>query len=51
MPGFECVLYRPEAARLEPEAKKLQEQGELTDYSLEELLTSKVAVLWRKPVA
>lgn len=49
MPGFESVLYQPEAAQLEPEAKKLQEQDELTDYSLEELLTSKVAVLWRKP--
>ena len=49
MPGFECVLYQPEAARLEPEAKKLQEQDELTDYSFEELLTSKVAALWRKP--
>ncbi len=49
MSGFESVLYQPEAAQLEPEAKKLQKQGELTDYSLEELLTSKVAVLWRKP--
>jgi hypothetical protein len=49
IPGFEIVLKKPEQDWLEPEALKLQAQGELTDYSLEELLTAKVMVLWKKP--
>jgi SAM-dependent methyltransferase len=49
LPGCELVLIQPEADRLGPDARTLRDNGELTDYSLDELLTSKVAVLWRKP--
>ena len=49
LPGCELVLIQPEADRLEPEARTLKDNGELADYSLDELLTSKVLVLWRKP--
>ena len=49
LPGVEIILRQPEAERLEPAARALWEQGELTDYTLDELLTSKVIVLWRKP--
>jgi SAM-dependent methyltransferase len=49
LPGADMVLQQPETEWLEPEARALWKQGELTDYSLEELLTSKVIVLWRKP--
>jgi len=49
--GARLHLERPDADRLEPVARALQERGELTEYGLEELLTHRVAVLWRKPVA
>jgi SAM-dependent methyltransferase len=49
MPGYQLVLKQPEAEALRPEAEALQREGELADYALEELLTSKVCVLWRKP--
>jgi SAM-dependent methyltransferase len=49
MDGYDLVLDQPETAWLEPEARALQSRGKLVEYSLEELLTSKVAVLWRRP--
>ena len=42
------VATRSDDASLES-AKLLQSQGELLDYSLEELTTNDFAVLWRKP--
>jgi SAM-dependent methyltransferase len=49
LPGAYIDLKQPEAEPLEPQVRALWEAGELTDYSLDELLTTKVAVLWRKP--
>ncbi len=49
LPGCELVLKAPEREWLEPEALKLQAEGELQDYGLEELLTAKVMVVWQKP--
>jgi SAM-dependent methyltransferase len=49
MAGVEIVLRQPEAEELENEARTLRDRGELRDYTLDELLTSQVAVLWRKP--
>ena len=49
MPSCDFILRAPERESLEPEARRLQAAGELTDYSLEELLTTKVAVMWQKP--
>jgi SAM-dependent methyltransferase len=48
MPGVEIMLKQPEAETLEPEARALWKRGELTTYTLDELLTAKVVVLWRK---
>lgn len=49
MPGVQCILNRGQDPRLELVAKTLQGQGELLDYSLDELLTFEVVALWRKP--
>jgi SAM-dependent methyltransferase len=49
MPGAQIILRQPEKEWLAPAATALQQQGELTEYSLDELLSSKVAILWRKP--
>jgi len=48
-PGFHIVLGQPERARLEPVARKLQDDGELLDYSIEELVTHDLWVDWQKP--
>jgi SAM-dependent methyltransferase len=48
LPGFKLILKQPEAKQLEPKARLLWEQNELTDYGLDELVTTKVAVLWSK---
>lgn len=48
--GYELILKSPEREWLEREARKLQAEGELRDYSLDELLTAKVMVLWQKPM-
>jgi SAM-dependent methyltransferase len=48
MPSAKCLATRSDDASLES-AKLLQSQGELLDYSLEELTTNDFAVLWRKP--
>ena len=49
MPGHELILVQPGRENLEPEVSRLKQQGELSDYSLEELVTTKVILLWRKP--
>jgi SAM-dependent methyltransferase len=51
MPGNTFVLDQPDAVALEREAREAHEAGALLDYSLEELLTMGVAVLWQKPAA
>jgi SAM-dependent methyltransferase len=48
LPGHELILMKPGQDRLEGEARDLQEAGELGGYEMEELLTTKVAVVWRK---
>ena len=49
MPDCRIVHRNTERARLEREARRLQERGELVGYDLEELLTREVIVMWRKP--
>jgi len=51
MPGSELILSTPERAWLEGEARRLQAAGELADYTLEDLVTAKVGVIWRKPAS
>jgi SAM-dependent methyltransferase len=48
MPGAKYLMTQANSATFEL-ARALQSQGELLDYSLEELTTSEFAVLWRKP--
>jgi SAM-dependent methyltransferase len=48
MPLGQCLVTRCDNATFES-ARSLQGQGELLDYSLEELTTSDLAVLWKKP--
>lgn len=49
LPDHRMLLRQPEASWLGPEVHALQGKGELKGFMLEELLTSKVVVLWRKP--
>jgi SAM-dependent methyltransferase len=49
MPGAQCILNRGDDPTLELSARTLQSQGELLDYSLDDLLTFEVVALWRKP--
>ena len=50
MPGCELsVRGTADEAHLREQAIRLQAEGELIDYTLEELLTRKILVLWRKP--
>ena len=49
MPGAKYFSNQSSPADFEL-ARTLQSQGELADYSLEELTTHDLAVLWRKPV-
>lgn len=51
LPGATVQLEQPNAERLAAEATDLQAAGDLSGYSLEELLTNKVSVLWQKPPA
>jgi hypothetical protein len=44
-------LSQAELEEYEPEAQRLRESGELSEYSLEELLTTNAAFIWRKPAA
>lgn len=50
MDGYAMELVQPERARLEPEARSLQAGGELGGYDIDELVTSKVRVFWKKPL-
>jgi SAM-dependent methyltransferase len=49
MPGAEYILNRTGRPDAELDAKRLQDDGELADYTMEELLVNEVIVLWRKP--
>ena len=51
MPGAAVRLSPVGDERLDPEARRLREAGDLADYSLEELLTTNAAFVWRKPIA
>lgn len=48
MPGCVFVALQPHRAELEPLARQLQAAGELRGYGIDELVTSQVAVVWRK---
>jgi len=50
MPGSEVATETAEEW-VETEARRLKEEGDLADYSLEELITTKVVVLWQKPAS
>jgi SAM-dependent methyltransferase len=49
MPGALLECRRPAGVELERELSRLREQGELADYSDEELLNGRLAAVWRKP--
>lgn len=49
-PGSNVVLGQPERTRLEPLARDLQAQGELLEFSIEELITHDLWFDWQKPV-
>jgi hypothetical protein len=50
MPGSELnTRGAKDEASLRAAAIRLQSEGELTTYALDELLTRSVAVIWRKP--
>ena len=49
LPGSELRLFQPGRGWLEPEARRLQAEGQLPGYDLEELVTTDVSVTWRKP--
>jgi SAM-dependent methyltransferase len=48
MPGADLLMNRSDDATIGA-AQSLQAQGELLDYSIEELTTVDLAVIWRKP--
>jgi SAM-dependent methyltransferase len=49
VPFAEITGKQADADRVRREAERLQREGELLDYDMDELCTTKVAVLWRKP--
>ena len=49
LPGHELMLVSSEDPAVEAELRRLRETGELADYEPDELLTSKVVVMWQKP--
>jgi len=49
MPGSEVIPRNPEREHLARDLALLREQGELAEYSDEELLANEVVALWRKP--
>lgn len=51
IPGAQVQGRQADAERVRTEAQELRRAGELTEYSVEELCTTKVAVLWSKPKA
>lgn len=48
LPNPIIELHQPNAATLRPTALALQQQGELADYTMDELLTHGFSVSWRK---
>lgn len=48
-PGASIRLREVEGSQVREDAERLQQEGELLDYDLEELCTTKVVVIWRKP--
>jgi SAM-dependent methyltransferase len=51
IPGAQLQGRQAEAQRVRAEAEALRRAGELAEYDLEELCTTKVAVLWLKPAS
>jgi SAM-dependent methyltransferase len=49
LPGADILLTRSNRPGIEEDARDLVTRGELCDYSLEELLTHRVQILWKKP--
>jgi SAM-dependent methyltransferase len=49
MAGAEYIMYRSDPSTIEM-AESLQRSGELMDYSIEELTTVGLAVVWKKPL-
>ena len=49
MPGSIVLLDQPNRQDLEREAMNIRRQGDLLEYDLDELLTTGVFVVWRKP--
>lgn len=49
LPGANVILTSSTRHGIEDDARDLVKRGELSDYTLEELLTHRVQVLWRKP--
>lgn len=48
MPGVDCILTRANDSTYESAARALQRQGEMLEYSLDELLTFEVVAIWKK---
>lgn len=48
LPGSRLLLVQPDRERLEREAVAVQEAGELSEYDVDELVTSRATVVWRK---
>lgn len=48
-PGSRVLLGQPDRERLEPIARALRASGELESYTIEELVTHDLTVLWRRP--
>jgi SAM-dependent methyltransferase len=51
MPGCKFVLRGPDSPDLRARAVELQQSGGLESYSVEELISFELDVMWRKPVA
>jgi SAM-dependent methyltransferase len=51
VPGAELNGRQADVERVRSQAEELQRAGELIEYDVEELCTTKVAVLWSKPLA
>jgi SAM-dependent methyltransferase len=49
IPGASVQPRQVEGRQVRDEAERLQREGELLEYDLEELCTTKVVVVWRKP--
>ncbi len=51
MPGCTIRPTKPSVDRLQPLAEELHGQGELLDFSVDDLVTTNLHVFWRKPIA